>query len=1011
MSQSAFTPPRSRASIPSILTLAFWRARRTWRLLLLAGAGILIAVMLVCTAPLYSEVVQVAGLRGVLTATPQDSEITLQTTGHILTPRLVNEEYQSLNHLIQSRLGAYLQPGTKFFIYAPELAITSPAAVKAAGDSIGFIGASIPEAAHHLHLLRGRLPQPLSQGLEVAITQNTAGYLKVDVGSVLTVRADFRNVPSAPFREQSVQMSFRVVGIIAAASSSDPYWHGQTFDSPQCPCFFPPTQFLALMSNDTYLAALQQTIDAFHAPNGVLLYYGEEPTLFWYYHLNASHIGIAQLDDLIAQLRAVQTQLVIGNIAGPLAGTNDFTDTQLYGPPLESSQGPGALGQFRSRTSLVNIPVTLLLLQVLGLILMFVGLMGNLLVDYQTDVIALLRSRGASRRQIFGAFLIQSLALALFALLVGPLLAIPLTRFLAGVTLPAASQQALSIITGNPLPILLKVGWFAAAAALGTVLAMAFAVRDAARRSLLEMRRESARPTRRPFWQRLYLDIVAVVIALTGAGLSLYVTHSGALDAQTSLLISAPLALVAPIFLAIAGLLLFLRAFPPFLRLLARLVSRRPGAAPMLALAQMARAPGQAIRLILLLALASSFAGFALVFLASETQHLQQVADYQAGADFSGLILHPNSDQTFQQQADAYRKIAGITSATLGYSGDAVLEGNSNQPDDFTIRAVDASTFAQTAIWTSQDSSQSLAALMQQLLASQGAAREGGTVPAIVDALTWQTLNLHVGDAFKVNLEDKEITFSALAEVMHIPTINDSLGVPASSDYTPPRGILVDYQTLAAVFGHTSGHAIDANYVWLRTSDDPALLARIRAELSTGPLALQSFNDRRAMLAGLQNDPLYLALQDVLILGTAVTVLLALVGNLTASWLSARTRLTNFALLRALGSAPRQIATVLTWEQTLIYTTAIALGALLGALLAGTIVPALIFTGVPNYSSALSTDEFYTIQHVLPAQVIVPPALVAIFAALVVICAGAIGMMARLAFMPSISQVLRLNTD
>jgi hypothetical protein len=94
-----------------------------------------------------------------------------------------------------------------------------------------------------------------------------------------------------------------------------------------------------------------------------------------------------------------------------------------------------------------------------------------------------------------------------------------------------------------------------------------------------------------------------------------------------------------------------------------------------------------------------------------------------------------------------------------------------------------------------------------------------------------------------------------------------------------------------------------------------------------------------------------------------------------------------------------------------IYTTAIVLGALFGALLAATIVPALIFTGVPDYSSALSTGEFYTIQHVLPTQVVVPPSLVALFVTLVVICAGAIGMTARLVLKPSIGPTLRLSAD
>ena len=176
-------------------------------------------------------------------------------------------------------------------------------------------------------------------------------------------------------------------------------------------------------------------------------------------------------------------------------------------------------------------------------------------------------------------------------------------------------------------------------------------------------------------------------------------------------------------------------------------------------------------------------------------------------------------------------------------------------------------------------------------------------------------------------------------------------------------------------------------------------------------MALITLNDRRASLSALETDPLYLALLDVLILGTATTILLALVGNLIASWLSARTRLMNFAVLRALGTTPGQLASVLTWEQVIVYATAIALGAFFGAVLAGTMVPALVFTGVTAYTSDISSGEFYTLQHLLPTQMVVPGLLVVVFVALVVICAGAIGMMARVVSRPSIGQTLRLNAD
>lgn len=429
----------------------------------------------------------------------------------------------------------------------------------------------------------------------------------------------------------------------------------------------------------------------------------------------------------------------------------------------------------------------------------------------------------------------------------------------------------------------------------------------------------------------------------------------------------------------------------------------------MLAVAQMARAPRLAVQMILLLALASGFASFALVFMTSETQHLQAFAAYEAGADFSGNPVKEDDMTPLAKQAAAYRAIPGVTSATLGFITDG------SDPSGLytvSVRAVDATTYAQTAIWSDQDSSQPLSSLLQPLISGRSSILTSPSIPALVDQLTWQRLQLQTGQTFLAMLDANEFLFRAVAEITHLPTVADSLDAGNSGDYAVPGGILVDFQSLEAVFQISNPMGtLPVNYVWLRTTSDPAALAKIRDALTSGPLALSPLNDRRASLSALETDPLYLAQLDVLILGTATTILLALVGNLLASWLSARTRLLSFAVLRALGTTPGQLASILTWEQIIVYATAIVLGTAFGAVLAGTMVPALVFTGASNYTSDPSSSEFYTFQHLLPTQIVVPGLLVVVFAALVVICVLAIGLMAHVVSRPALGQTLRLNAD
>ncbi|HEY6406269.1 MAG TPA: FtsX-like permease family protein, partial [Ktedonobacteraceae bacterium] len=159
--------------------------------------------------------------------------------------------------------------------------------------------------------------------------------------------------------------------------------------------------------------------------------------------------------------------------------------------------------------------------------------------------------------------------------------------------------------------------------------------------------------------------------------------------------------------------------------------------------------------------------------------------------------------------------------------------------------------------------------------------------------------------------------------------------------------------------------------------------------------------------------PLYLDLIGILALGASTALLLALVGNLIASWLSARSRLANFAVLRALGAAPSQIASTLTWEQCIIYSTSILLGILFGAIFSVLVVPQLIFTSVGSSgaSSDLTSSQFAVAQSVPPIQIVIPPSLMIALAVLVVICVVALGMMIRVVSRPWISQTLRLNED
>ncbi|GAC1384021.1 MAG: hypothetical protein NVSMB33_12260 [Ktedonobacteraceae bacterium] len=994
MTRSTTLPRRRSAATTFFATvkLARWQIRQTWRLLTVTGLGILAAVVLVCVVPLYSQIAVSAGIRDALRTSPYGRYVTVHSISQQVGSRQIQNVQSQLDQEFHDKLGPYLYSTAQFSIQAQGLYIYPPAQngvvpLEPTRDTVNLIGAAMPQVSPHIKMLQGRLPQINSPDIEIAILSQTAAALQLKLDSTLLVQAFAGNLSPAKGTLRNVML--HVVGIFQLASDNDAYWHYEDFQIDAPPDG--PSIYKALVSNDTLLSVLSQVNTNPTTGDGRIFL--NPPDLFWYYQLDLQRIDVNKLDELVGGLSTVLTD--ISN--NPSNGVY-VTGTQSYG-------SLDALVAYRNYISVIRIPATSVLLLLMGLVLYFVSVMTDMLVERKSDAIAVLRSRGASRRQIFATFVAQSVGLGLVALLIGPILAYVVVRIFAQNTLPAADQDALNILTLDPAQVASGLLTYALIAVGVSIIAMMMSIYRVTRSDVLAMRRESARATRRSLWQRMGLDLIAAIIALTGYGLSIYVTNPGVLSTRIRVLVLSPMTLVGSFFLLLGATLLFLRLFPLLLQSGLWVATRGKSAAPLLALAQMSRAPRQSVRTTLLLALATAFAIFALVFSASQARRINDVAAYQVGADFSGKIF----GSAIIAKSSTYSSLPGVTSASVGYvSSERAAENGINVSVE--VRAMDANTYAQTAAWNEQDSSQPLSSLMSQLIAQRSSVTQTQTIAAIVDTSAWNALHLSSNAHFSISDLNGSVNCLAIAEVQHLPTVVDSTEANDTGDYIPSGGVLVDYASYATIATKFNNTFIPTTNVWLKTRSDSTSLDKARNALVNGPYHLDNLSDRRAIIASLNKDPLYIALLGMLTIGAVTALLLALVGNLIASWQSARSRLTNFAVLRALGSDQRQIASVLLWEQAIVYTTSIVLGMIFGVFLSALALPTLVFTGAGN-GSQISNGQFYVIQSVPPIQVVVPLSLWLALGILIIVCMVALGMMVRIVSRPSIGQTLRLNED
>lgn len=984
---------RNRALLPPALTLAWQRSRQSWGWLCVIELGVLGAILLACAVPLYTSVTMTAAVRATLNTSAQNTDIVVRSLPQLVSLPVITQTTQILNRELTQALGPYLQP-VQLSLETQSLRLLVPdqqGTLTASGVNTSLISADSSQAASHLTLLEGSLPTVSGASLQIAVTPQTLDYLHATVGSVLAVSLSFTDVYTRMYPQV---LLLRIVGLFRPDSTHDPFWHGNDF----APYLNNGVHLYALTATTGLLNTYTRLSRDAAAHNRVFV---SPPSVLWYYHLNSSLIGVDDIHTLIAGIGQVQ----IDNANNPALERDPYLEqTQTYLPI------PAVLDNLAGRLAVIEFPVTSLVALIMGLILLFLATTVSLLIERQNAAIALLRSRGASRRQILGALLLQGIAMVGLALLAALLLALPIVQLLVHTFLADQDQGALHFLAGDPVQAAGRVGLYALLSAAVALLTILLAVWGAARRDILALRREAVRPVRRPLWQRLRLDLLAALIALAGFGSSVYLLNSQILDSQLYLLLLSPLALLQTLLLLLAALLLLFRLLPALLHLGARLAAGRKSAAPILALAQIARAPRQPGRTVLLLALASAFAIFSLIFSATQSQRVADVVNYQAGADFSGSFPAPiYSVRELSMLTRRYNQIPGVVASSPGYRNQA--QAGASLAIALNFQAVDAATFAQAANWPAQESTHPLGSLMQALLAGRNAALRQEMVPAIVDSQTWNILHLGPQATFTLQFPevatDRPLRLRVLAEVAHIPTPNN----PALP------GILVDYISFASVytanFQALSGSAIALNYAWLHTRDDSRSLAQVRRVLSSGLMRLEPLFDRRAIQAALLADPIYLTLLGELEPGAITAFLLALLASVLAAWLSTRNRLLSLAALRALGATPRQVISTMAWEQSCISAAALLLGVLVGSLLAVLSLPALVLTSVlPDQASgSINNASFYTAQLVPPLQMVIPTTLWLIPGALLLACLLALGMMVRNVTHMSAGEMLRLSED
>lgn len=205
------------------------------------------------------------------------------------------------------------------------------------------------------------------------------------------------------------------------------------------------------------------------------------------------------------------------------------------------------------------------------------------------------------------------------------------------------------------------------------------------------------------------------------------------------------------------------------------------------------------------------------------------------------------------------------------------------------------------------------------------------SLPAIVSQSFLDQTATRVGDTISMDLEGQRRDVRITGAFTGFPTLD-----PAAPT------VVVDLPTLEMVKFQSDGNMLGTGEWWIATT--PGRRGAVANALELPPYSSPEVASRVERGQSLLADPVALGIIGVLSLGFVAAGLFAALGFAVSAAVSAWDRLTEFALLRALGLSPRQLSSWLSLENGLLVGVSLAGGTALGLLLAWLILPLVSLT-------------------------------------------------------------------
>lgn len=657
----------------------------------------------------------------------------------------------------------------------------------------------------------------------------------------------------------------------------------------------------------------------------------------WYFALDYHKIMVHDISRLLSTYDAIERTLREGlgrkNLSIPV-----MRSLEKY---LEQEQ------QMKLLLLSLNVPILLMLS-------FYLFMVSSLIVEADRNEIAIYQSRGASRWQILIQYFTQGFVLGAISLLAGPYLGLLCTKMLG------APKEFMQFYDRTALPVAISkdafiYGLFGIFVFMIMILIPAF---KASKLTIITHKRKLSRNKEKQIWEKFYLDVVLLSIALYGIysfrlhRQILEITRVNAVDLQVS-----PLLFIASTFFVLGIGLMFMRIYPWILSGIYYLLRRSLSLSLYESLLRVSRSfcQYQFIIVFLMMTLATG------IFSANVARTINNNMDhrilYHIGSDVvvfplwqyqminptTGAVFHgagnvevdeansvqmPLQVQYIEPPYQRFAQLPEVINTAKVFNRESVfVQGPAFSTDNVRFMAIDSYDFGQVA-WFRNDllAPYHINEYLNLLTLEPGA--------ILISQALSEYYRIQVGDTLHVGWPGvNRERFTVYGVIHYWPSWNPLQGerLGGMSD----MGSMFIVANLSYVQDYL---ALEPYEIWMQIKPG-ATSADLYQSMEERDLRVIEMRDAKQEIVRVRSGPGNIGINGATTLGFITSLVITFLGFLIYWVLAIRKRMLEFGIFRAIGVSLFKVIHMIVWEQVLVSIVAALAGVLVGNFASRLFVP------------------------------------------------------------------------